>query len=246
MTTGLGGLPRFLRHLGELPPPDRVLDALLDGPLGAFTPLAGFLWTVSGEALVSLASRGHSPDEQDRYGVIPLTVDLNVTRSVRMGEATVRAATESGSTHLADINEPFWHRAPSPVHAATVVTAPMTYDGRAVGAYGAITADAVPDDPPTLDLLRGFGAALGLWLTHPESGIAIVDATASRGGSLSFTPRQKEILTLVRQGRSTGDIVRRLHLSESAVKQDLRLAMRALRAPDRREAAARARSLGLI
>jgi DNA-binding CsgD family transcriptional regulator len=246
VTGTLGSLPRFLRHLSELPPPARVLDALLDGPLGTSAPQAGFLWAVSGDALVALASRGHLPDEEDRYGVIPLAVDLAVTQSVRSREIRLAPAEDIGTTYLSAIDERFWEGVQARLQASTVVTVPITYDGRAVGAYGAITRDPLAADARTLALLHALGSALGLWLTHPEAGISLDDVTLRRDGSLSFTARQKEILTLVREGHSTGTIARRLRLSESSVKQDLRQTMRSLRAHDRATAAERAVILGII
>lgn len=246
MTGPLGGLPRFLRHLGELPPPPRVLDALLDGPLGVYTPRAGSMWTVTDDALVALASRGHLPEEVDRYRVIPLTVDLAVTRSVRSGEVTIDPAGDIGTTYLAAIDAPFWEGVQARLQATSVVTVPITYDGRVVGAYSAITHDALTRAPETLALLSGIGAALGLWLTHPDASISLGDVPRGRDGSLSFTSRQKEILALAREGLSTRAISQRLGTSESSVKQDLRQVMHSLRAHDRRTAAERAALLGLI
>ena len=53
----------------------------------------------------------------------------------------------------------------------------------------------------------------------------------------TLTPRQRDILGLVAEGLSNGQIARRLFLSESTVKQHLRAAYKTLGVKDRKEAA---------
>jgi DNA-binding CsgD family transcriptional regulator len=62
-----------------------------------------------------------------------------------------------------------------------------------------------------------------------------VKRPSDRPGAL--TPRQREILTLVRAGLSTADIAARLHLRPSTVESHIRSSMQRLGASNRREAA---------
>jgi DNA-binding NarL/FixJ family response regulator len=116
-----------------------------------------------------------------------------------------------------------------------------------VGNLGFVTNRRWSDDDEGRALLTCLGNVIGLWATHPRSGA--MDAPGSVGQrewSLAFTPRQKQILTLVGEGMSNTDIARRLIVSSSSVKQDLHQSMRALRTHSRQGAYERALSLGLL
>jgi DNA-binding NarL/FixJ family response regulator len=65
-------------------------------------------------------------------------------------------------------------------------------------------------------------------------------------GLLHVTERQKQILRLVEVGKSNTGIALALGYSVSTIKQELQRVMRAMGVSDRTEAAARARSLGLL
>lgn len=56
------------------------------------------------------------------------------------------------------------------------------------------------------------------------------------GNLESLTPRQREVIKLVVEGLSNGEIAGRLFLSESTVKQHLRAAYKVLGVKDRKEA----------
>jgi PAS domain S-box-containing protein len=62
----------------------------------------------------------------------------------------------------------------------------------------------------------------------------------------ALTPRQHQILGLLAQGLSTGDIARRLGLSEETVRNHIRALLAALDAHSRLEAVAVARRYGLL
>ena len=61
-----------------------------------------------------------------------------------------------------------------------------------------------------------------------------------------LTPRQREVLTLIASGLSTGEVAHELTLSPETVRNHLRNAFRELRAHSRVEAVASAQRLGLL
>jgi DNA-binding NarL/FixJ family response regulator len=116
-----------------------------------------------------------------------------------------------------------------------------------VGNLGFVTNRRWSDDDEGRALLTCLGNVIGLWATHPHShAMDTPSAVSQREWSLAFTPRQKQILTLVGEGMSNTDIARRLIVSSSSVKQDLHQSMRALRTHSRQGAYERALSLGLL
>jgi DNA-binding NarL/FixJ family response regulator len=60
-----------------------------------------------------------------------------------------------------------------------------------------------------------------------------------------LTPREREVLDHVAQGRGNHDIARRLSLSEKTVRNHVSAILLKLRVADRSEAVARARDVGL-
>ena len=83
---------------------------------------------------------------------------------------------------------------------------------------------------PLLEQLRGLGAA----------------SPRQRAGSSDLTPREREILTLVAEGRSNGEIGKQLFISTKTVSVHVSNILGKLGASGRTEAAALARRRGLI
>ena len=83
---------------------------------------------------------------------------------------------------------------------------------------------------PLLEQLRALGAA----------------APRQRAGSTDLTPREREILTLVAEGRSNGEIGKQLFISTKTVSVHVSNILGKLGAAGRTEAAALARRSGLL
>ena len=246
MKATLAAVPQFLRFLGTFPTPSDVVEALFRGPLAHVGARGMFLWELRDGLLVALGSGGHQETEMERYGLIPLDVDLGITRAVRDGRLVVDAAPTFGPHYLASLDEQLWADIVGRLGGVSIVSAPVQHAGDAVGALGFITDRPWESVPFGADLVEALTSALGLWITHPLAGLAHAAPAASREWSLAFTPRQREVLRRVEDGAPTSVIAAGLGVSESSVKADLQSAMRALRTSDRREAAERARMLGLL
>ena len=102
------------------------------------------------------------------------------------------------------------------------------------GAVGYLLKDAEPDD-----LLEGIrAAARGESPLHPRAARQLLTArTASRGGPVDLTPRETEVLSLVRKGLANKQIARRLGISERTVKAHLTSTFQRIGVADRTQAA---------
>ena len=85
------------------------------------------------------------------------------------------------------------------------------------GAVGYLLKDADPDD-----VLAGIRAvSRGESPIHPQAARQLLGARAARAGAPELTPRETEVLALVRQGLANKQIARRLGISERTVKAHL-------------------------
>lgn len=101
------------------------------------------------------------------------------------------------------------------------------------GALGYVLKDAEPDD--LIDAVRAV--ARGESPLHPRAARLLL--TARRGGArgAALTPREREVLALVREGLANKQIARRLGISERTVKAHLTAIFAALGVQDRTQAA---------
>jgi DNA-binding NarL/FixJ family response regulator len=102
------------------------------------------------------------------------------------------------------------------------------------GAVGYLLKDAEPED--VLDGIRA--AARGESPLHPRAARQLLTARASkRGAPVELTPRETEVLSLVRQGLANKQIARRLGISERTVKAHLTSTFQRIGVADRTQAA---------
>jgi DNA-binding NarL/FixJ family response regulator len=104
-----------------------------------------------------------------------------------------------------------------------------------VGAVGYLLKDTEPDD-----LLSGIrAAARGDSPLHPRAARELLTARRGPGGvgPVELTPRETEVLTMVRKGFANKQIARRLGITERTVKAHLSSAFQRIGARDRTQAA---------
>jgi DNA-binding CsgD family transcriptional regulator len=243
----LAGIPQFVRYLSAFPPASRVVEAALRGPLSHVGGRTLFLWQVrDGDILTAVGAYGHTAEEIGRYAQVPLSLDGLSARAVHSHATVVKDLSSADLSLLSRLDDAMLQGLISRTGARYGVNVPVIHAGDVVGAYGVSvdqTWDATAIAPLILDAVA---SALATWMTHPRSEVSRVEITGPHDWSLAFTARQKEALRLVDAGMSTPSIATTLGVSESSVKADLQQAMRALRTSERREAARRARSLGLL
>jgi DNA-binding NarL/FixJ family response regulator len=110
------------------------------------------------------------------------------------------------------------------------------------GAMGYLLKDAEPDE-----VLRGIRAvARGESPINPRAARELLGARRMTGaGAAELTPRETEVLALVRQGLANKQIARRLGISERTVKAHLTSAFQRIGVVDRTQAALWAERNGL-
>ena len=112
------------------------------------------------------------------------------------------------------------------------------------GAVGYLLKDAEPDD-----VLEGIRAvSRGESPLHPRAARALLGArrnAAAAPGGAGLTPREQEVLALVRRGLANKQIARRLGISERTVKAHLTSVFARLGVEDRTQAALWAERHGL-
>jgi DNA-binding NarL/FixJ family response regulator len=101
------------------------------------------------------------------------------------------------------------------------------------GAVGYLLKDAEPED-----LIEGIRAvSRGESPLHPRAARQLLQARSGPRDEVDLTPRELEVLGLVRQGLANKQIARRLGISERTVKAHLTSAFARIGVPDRTQAA---------
>ena len=240
------GVSEFLTALAAFPPPERLLDDLVTGALRPLGPISAAIWVGEPTALRLVAAPRMQPATVTSLAHIPFADDGPIVRSFLESEvifddaglATERTTSSTPGT-VGSVR-----RGRRAVHG--LICLPIVSLGISIGVVAVCT-----DRPPRLTTLEiaqldGISAALGLWLTHPDSGIASGEEPAPEAEPPTLTERQERVLALVLGGRSNSAIAAQLGYSVSTVKQDIQRAQRLLRTGSRSETAQRASALGLI
>lgn len=109
------------------------------------------------------------------------------------------------------------------------------------GAVGYLLKDADPDD-----IIEGVRAvARGESPLHPRAARQLLGARHAAAAEVDLTPRESEVLALVRQGLANKQIARRLGISERTVKAHLTSVFASIGVVDRTQAALWAERRGL-
>lgn len=244
-TSLLAPLTVLLDTLTRSPHPDAVAAALIDGPGALFDARSAAVLVARPPRLVIVGLHGYAEAEVAGLESIPMDGDYPLCRSFREGEPIIDE-TDLVAERYEGSRRPGtrWPMIRDRLPGGTTVSAPIMVGGRAVGAYSLSCAGAQPWSTLHTAVLHATGAALGLWLTHPDAGLPSDPVDGEDRPALSA--RQRVILARVAAGRTNAAIAEELGYSDSTVKQELRRAMAALRVASRSAAAEQATLLGLL
>jgi DNA-binding CsgD family transcriptional regulator len=194
-----------------------------------------------GTASILVGQSGLTEDESARYA------HINADFPLPAAEALQHTFPYSLNGQEVDERYPSMRVRPEFQSDLGMLVLPMTMHGTTVGATVATLNAPVQWDPDMLNFALAIQALLGIYLRVTDRVWMPIrplspDLTVFQG----LTARQRTILQLVREGRSTSAIAARLGFSEATIKQDIRRAMVALEVPDRQQAVQRAVEFGLL
>ena len=241
----LEGLPSLLRVLSSSPHPDAVAAALVAGPGYPFGSASGAVLWARGSQLIVLGLHGYLPDEVAGLDAVTIDASYPLSRAYREAEAFIEPIA-TVATRYPDMVRAggHWQHTAARFPEGMIVSAPIVSAGRSLGVFALTCVEARSCSTLERAMLSAVSSALGLWMSHPDSGLA-GDAVGD-GADISLSERQRRILLLVEAGRTNAAIAAALGFSTSTVKQELRRIMLVLGTPDREASAQRARSLGLL
>jgi DNA-binding CsgD family transcriptional regulator len=241
--------PQFSHFLATFPHPITVPRALVRGPLSNFSAGGGFLsFPTEEDNLRTMGAYGYTDEEMDRYALVPLGLSSPLTESFKQSETIIMTFDEMlASYRYPDIDQDLWSGMRDRFGGGDVVNAPIVAQGTTLGVLGFNTIEHRRWSSQEIAYVEGTCAVLGIWATHPLSGVQTPQIWRPVGqATLVLSDRQQVILRLVELGKSNASIAMSLGYSASTVKAEIQKALRALKVNDRVAAAKRARDLGLL
>jgi DNA-binding CsgD family transcriptional regulator len=243
-------MAQFTRYLTGLPDPTKVASALVRGPLAVLGARSVLLMVARGDSeLVLLSHHGHTDAEVRRFGTLSLAFDVPFTRCYRDHViVNHEAVTDVEDVPTYALDAEMWRAMLSRLDVARMVCAPIVSDGASVGVLGFLLPGEATWPPVNEAFIDVITSVLGLWLSHPQNGVAaqLEHHHGDRNESLSLTPRQLAILTLISEGKSYRAIALRLGFAESTIKSDMQIVHRTLRTHSGPEAVERAHVMSLL
>lgn len=241
--------PQFSHFLATFPHPITVPRALVRGPLSNFTAGGGFLsFPVDEDNLRTMGAYGYTDEEMDRYALVPLGLSSPLTEAFKQSETIIMTFEEMMTRYrYPDVDQDLWNGMRDRFGHGDVVNAPIVAQGTTLGVLGFNTIEHRRWSSQEIAYVEGTCAVLGIWATHPLSGVQTPQIWRPIGeATLALSDRQQVILRLVEIGKSNASIAMALGYSSSTVKAELQKALRSLKVNDRVAAAKRARDLGLL
>jgi len=237
----------FLQHLGGFPEPRGVAQAVARGPLASYGVTSLNIWIHEDfNELVCISTHGIIDSYDNPYQRVPLGFHAPITESFLTGASVILPLSEMMNAYPSlGLDVEYWEQVLSENGDGDVAQVPIVSSGSAIGMFAFLCKDTINWTVNDYAVLDAVAAGLGLWLSHPRSGVKyLVNNTQSTGLQLSL--RQIEVLRLVSEGKSNSAIAYRLGYSQSTIKQELQRISRRLKVANRNEAVTRAIELNLM
>lgn len=191
--------------------------------------------------MLLVAHTGLSPREANRYARIGTDFPLPLTK------ALARSLPHHQSLKILTEEHPLFRVPPSLLSQGSLLLFPLQQAGVTEGIVACTLPGDIPWNPQTWQNALAIQGLLTMYLQSPGqrwTPVRITDPDSA--GIHTLTDRQRAILTLVLEGKTTSGISARLGFAESTIKHDVHRAIAALGATTRYEAAERAREFGLL
>jgi len=241
--------PQFWTFLAAFPHPVTVPRAMALGPLSNFSTKGAFLaFPHEAGYLRTMGGYGFTDEEMDRYAIVPLSMASPMAEAYLSSEVLIMPFSDLPTRYeVVRIDPEIWNQMEDRFGGGDVVHVPVTAQGTTLGVMGFYTDVRRVWTSKDVSYLEGLCAAVGIWATHPLSGVQTPDIWRPVGETmLVLSDRQQVILRMVESGKSNAAIAMALGYSPSTVKAEIQKILRTLKVNDRAAAAERARELGLL
>jgi len=246
MTSHEGGLTQFLEFLNTFPSLKNVTASMARGPFAHMGARVCDLWIPVGTTEIMLLSNDGYEVNKEIYQRVSLSFNAPLTESFVNSSIVTLPLVEVLQTYPSlEVDREYWNDLIDTYGNGDLIHVPIFSDGKPLGVFTILCNKLNAWTPEVYSRLSGVAAAIALWMTHPRSGVMDIDA-GNQSDGLWLTPRQAQILTQVRDGRSTGAISANLGYSQSTVKQELHRITKRLRVNSRLDAVKKAEILNLL
>ncbi|MBK9740415.1 MAG: response regulator transcription factor [Actinobacteria bacterium] len=243
-------LTYFLRFLAGNPDGDAATRAMVLGALAPVHISAGQVYAHNGaDSLELVGNFGYDDEEAAAFRALPTTLPLPVCDTFNSMRAIVVAMGQL--THDYPFLEASQHDATEAAHNAPgthMICVPVINSGVPIGAMSLQRETELEWTSDEWQYLDGVTAAVGMWLNNQRS--ILVDRWRRTAPvphrEVRISDRQRQILELIGNDRTNGEIAKELGYSIPTIKKDLQSIMRILGTQDRRATAGRAREIGLL
>lgn len=251
---GHGASSAFLGAITYNPNGNALMKALCDGPMAVYRAVGAAVHIVDdGRRNLVLAGHHGFTARVHNFDTVPVEWDFPVTRVFHSAQAFFVKGNEvdemfpllSPGRALLDDGD---HGERDPLDV-TLVALPISYSG----VLTAVCSVVVDHDSPwawnDVNQVQGVCSAISLWqriahLNDRQVHLGTTTATARiREGGL--TQRQKEIIELIRSGKSNASIAKSLGFSVGTVKAEVQALLALLSARDRKEIVVKADRAGI-
>lgn len=236
-------LSDFLRTLIDDPDGDTVATAVRRSLLGQFGCHMLSIYVVSpDETLFTLeGSSGLDPDSIELYATFPADIELPGPVAYRTGTPVFTSVARVSEDY--PLTDPY---ARGRSIEAEIAMVPLRFAGGPIGFLGSEFTSSVEKSWELRGALGLATSAVSLWAALRQARQQGQPAPAPRrlDRALVITERQRQIIALVREGRTNTQIARRLGFSVSTVKADLVSLTSAFGAHGRQDLAVRAARAG--
>ena len=216
----LDGTPlvSYLWMLSDLPDGDAVGFAICRGLLAPFGADLALVYAArpDGQTLDLIASYGMGPQDNAVYSRVSADMHLPGAEAYRLGVERFLTSEEIADTY--PLAAPFYRKRS---RAGELAFLPLRHRGAPVGFVVLGFPTRVPHSWQLRATIDGLLSATVMWVLADTALRGATRSNLTEVPPLELTARQREVLLLLRQGRSNAQIAEELGYSTATIKADI-------------------------
>jgi DNA-binding CsgD family transcriptional regulator len=240
----------FLRFLSGNPEGDAAARALIQGALAPVGVTAGQIYAIAGpDTLEMVGNYGFTDEEAASFRALPLGLPLPICDAVTSMAPVILAPEDLVPLYpILESQQSLSEGTSVALTGQHIICVPVVYSGVPIGGMVTLQTSADVWEANDWSYLDAVGSAVGMWMNNQRQ---ILVEKWRRGApppqrEVRISDRQRQILEMIGDDHTNGEIARELGYSIPTIKKDLQQIMRILGTEDRRATAGRAREIGLL